>query len=123
MADDVAPAEQESARVGAFVKARISEAGWGPVDALTWAIDRDLVVSEFEAVVALTRLCVDDPERKEPVHILGHRATLIKNCVTEDFIPRMAKKLGLSDERARWIIDHQDAALRTYEGQHGSGER
>lgn len=117
MADQI----PESSRIRSFVKAQIEKQGWGPVEAAVYAYDRDYVVEEFEAVVALTRLCLDDPERRRPEHLRGHIARRVKDCVGEGFIEQMARKFGLSDERAQYIIDHQNAAMRTWEGLQGTG--
>lgn len=111
----------EETRVRSYVKTMIDRHGWGPFEAGLYALDRDLIVSEFRAAVGFMRLCLDDPERKQPAHLLAHRAVRVKACVGPGFADLMAKKLGISDTRAQHLIAQLDQDVAAFEGLVGSG--
>jgi len=93
--------------VRAFVADRIKRDNWSPFDAINWAMDRD-IVDKFRAVVMFVRLCADPIARIDPMHAELHRLYNIHGCVGSNLVAITQKALGLSDERARYLIDQLD---------------
>lgn len=91
-----------------YVARQIKEAGWGPFEAINWAFDRDRV-ERFRAVAMFVRLCADPIARAEPIHVELHRRYNIHGCVGPELMLLTQKSLGISDERARYLLDQLDA--------------
>lgn len=117
MADHVEPVVDP---VRPFVAERIREDGWGAIHAINWAFDRD-VVEKFRACVMFVRLCADPVARADPGHATLHRLYGAQGCVGQDLLLVTQKALGISDERARYLIDQMDAEHRAAEGLLGTG--
>lgn len=107
-------------RVRSHVAEQIDRKGWGPVEAAAYGFDRDLV-SEFRYAVMFARLCADDPKRSRPEHQMAHRAVRVKECVGLAFSDTIARKLGIGDVRAKYLIDQLDQEFAAHEGLAGAG--
>lgn len=118
MADELLPAVADPTRP--FVAERIRRDGWGAIHAINWAFDRD-VVETFRACVMLVRLCQDGTSRQDRLHPTLHRLYGLKGCAGQDLLQVTQRALGISDERARFLIDQMDAEHRAYEGLRGTG--
>lgn len=103
-----------------FVSERIREDGWGAIHAINWAFDRD-VVEKFRACVMLVRLCSDEKARADRLHPYLHRMYGAQGCVGQDLLLVTQKALGISDERARYLIDQMDQEYRAAQGLLGTG--
>jgi hypothetical protein len=79
------------------------KSGWTPIDALTWAADRDLV-TVFRECVMLVKLCGDEKARAMPEHALIHKAAGLRECVGPQLLVRTADSLGISDDRAAYLV-------------------
>lgn len=101
-----------------FVAERIKRDGWGAIQAINWAKDRD-IVEKFRAVVMFTRLCADPIARIEPAHLELHRAYGIRGCVGDNLLAVTRKALGISQQRARFLIDQMDNEHRMVAGLKG----
>ena len=117
MADTIEPVVDP---VRPFVAERIKQDGWGAIQAINWAYDRD-VVETFRACVMLVRLCGDETARMNKLHPFLHRAYGMQGCVGPDLLLVTQKALGISDERARYLIDQMDAEHRIAEAMLGTG--
>ena len=98
------------------------KSGWTPIEAINWAYDRD-AVTIFRECVMLVRLCGDPIARSEPVHKLIHQAAGLTECVGPTLVVKTAESLGISDERAAYLVAQLDAETRAFEGLTGSGGR
>lgn len=99
---------------------RTVKSGWTPIDALAWARDRD-TVTVFRDCVMLVRLCADETARAMPEHQAIHAALVLRECVGPAILVKTAKSLGISDERARHLVEQMDAEDRHREALAGSG--
>lgn len=101
---------------------RQTKAGWTPIDALAWAKDRDRV-SVFRDCVFLVRLCGDEKARAMPEHQAIHAALGLRECVGPAILTKTTHSLGITDERARHLVNQIDAEDRHREALAGSAER
>lgn len=98
--------------------------GWGPAEALADARRRDseeIADDIFTCSVVMARLCSDEKARAMPEHALLHMASGIVGCVGARMLSATARSLGISDDRARMLVEQLDAADRQREGMVGSG--
>lgn len=94
--------------------------GWSPFEAINYGWDRD-VVDTFRTCVMLVRLCQDDTARMMPEHRLIHQAAGLTQCAGLDLVTKTAAALGISDDRASFLVAQLDAETRAFEGLNGSG--
>ncbi len=111
--------EQTADPVRAYVADKIKTAGWGPFDAIAYAKDREKV-SAFRSCVMLVRLCGDEQGRQMPEHALIHQATGMQGCAGPQLVVKTAESLGISDDRAAYLVAQLDAELAALAGLTGS---
>lgn len=116
---DALLAAPDPARV--YVADRIKRDGWGPFDALVWALDRE-AVERFRLCLMLVRLCADETARTDPTHKVLHDGYGVPGCPAGDaLLTATQKSLGISDERARFLTTQLDQEMAALEGLAGSG--
>ena len=64
----------------------------------------------------LVRLCGDPIARSEPVHKLIHQAAGLTACAGPTLVVKTAESLGISDDRAAYLVAQLDAEMAAFEG-------
>lgn len=94
--------------------------GWTPLE----AIDQAKVMEAedtFMHCALLVALCQDEKARAHPDHNLIHVLSGVMGCCGPAMLDATATSLGISDERARYLVDHLQERWNMTQGLLGGG--
>lgn len=96
--------------------------GWTPLDVIEYAKDRE-AVDIFRHCAMLVALCSDEQARALPEHQVIHALSGVVGCAGPAMLEETARSLGISDERAKHLVDQLDQEWNATQGLIGGGER
>ena len=96
------------------------KSGWTPIEAIEYAKDRE-VVEIFRCCAMLVALCQDEKARSSPEHQVIHLLSGVVGCAGPAMLAETARSLGISDARAKHLVDQLQSEWNATQGMIGGG--